>query len=477
MKHNFAKTKILATLGPAIDTKEKLSAIIQAGVDGLRMNFSHSDYNYYENVFKLIHEVRGELKLPIPILQDLGGPKIRCGEVEGEGVELVEGTRFEITTEEIVGTAEIVYCTYEQLPQDAKVGDRVLIDDGLLHLRVTELKEKSIVCEVEVGGLLKRRKGINLPGMKLQAPSVSEKDYHDLEFALKFNVDYVALSFVREAEDINKIRRWLKEKKRDVQIIAKIEKQEAVDNFEQILAVSDGIMVARGDLGVEISPQAVPVIQKGIIRRCNEVGKLVITATQMLDSMINNPMPTRAEASDVANAVLDGTDVVMLSGETAMGRHPAKTVKTMNDILLRAEAHLYLRKKVNHESPATLYDNILDSLGQSLVKIVKQTKASAIVAFTEVGNKVRLFSKFRPDVPIFAVTNNFEAMNKLNLHWGVRSIYVESFDDEDSIVEMVNNYLKEINCVKQDDLVIFITGDPYSEKLIESRFRFEIIQL
>jgi len=470
-----AKTKILATLGPATETIETLGAIIDQGVDAIRLNFSHKNHSYYEGVFKTIDKARKEKKLPITVLQDLQGPKIRVGELSEEEIKLVSGQTIEITTEKILGTKNLISTSYEPLPKDANIGDRVLIDDGLIHLRVQEKKENSIICKIEEGGTLKPRKGMNLPGMKLSTPSVTEKDLADLEFGLEHNIDYVALSFVRDSNDIIKLRKWIKSRGYDIPIIAKIEKEEAVLNFEKILAHSDGIMVARGDLGVELNPQAVPIIQKNIIRRCNELGKLVITATQMLESMINNPVPTRAEASDVANAVLDGTDVVMLSAETSVGKYAPETVNIMNDILERAEANIHMKKRIKYETPQTLNDNILDALGKGIARMSDQVNVVSIIALTEFGNRARVISKFRPKVPILAVSNKFKIMNSINIHWGVKSIFYDYMDKEDEAIQTAINYLKENDIAKEGDIVLVTMGRPYIKEMKETNLRFIIV--
>lgn len=470
-----AKTKILATLGPATETVESLGAIIDQGVDAVRLNFSHNDHSYYEEVFKTIDSVRKQKKMPITVLQDLQGPKIRVGELEEKEIELISGETIEITTEKVKGTKDLISTSYKPLPEDANIGDRILIDDGLLHLRVKEKKEKSIICKIEEGGILKPRKGMNLPGMQLSTPSVTEKDLADLEFALKHKIDYVALSFVRNANDIIDLRKWINSKGYDIPIIAKIEKEEAVLNFEKILAHSDGIMVARGDLGVELNPQAVPIIQKNIIRRCNEVGKLVITATQMLESMINNPVPTRAEASDVANAVLDGTDVVMLSAETSVGKYPAETVNIMNDILERAEANIHMKKRIKYETPQTLNDNVLDALGKGIARMSDQVSVVAIIALTEFGNRARVISKFRPKVPILAVSDKFEVMNSVNIHWGVKTFFHEYLNNEDKAIEHAIDYLKEENMAQEGDIVLVTMGRPYTKEMKETNLRFIVV--
>lgn len=354
MSTKFAKTKILATVGPACDTTEKLAALVNAGCDAFRLNFSHGSHEYFERIFNMINNLCVDKSLPIPILIDLQGPKIRIGELNQPEIEIFTGDEIELTTEEIVGTKNKISVSYKSLPFDARVGETILINDGLICLEVKSTGANSVICKIIEGGSLKPRKGMNLPGMNLSTPSVTETDLNNLEFALKHRVDFIALSFVRKAEDIVQLREWLKNRGIEKPIIAKIEKPEAIQNFNSILAEADGIMVARGDLGVELAPQLVPVFQKRIIRKCNSVGKLVITATQMLESMIQNPVPTRAESSDIANAVWDGTDVVMLSGETSVGKFPVEAVKMMNDILLTTEGQPGYRSEIKFEIPNDL---------------------------------------------------------------------------------------------------------------------------
>jgi pyruvate kinase len=463
MKPLFAKTKILATLGPASDSRERLEALIDAGTDGIRLNFSHGNKEYFTRLFNLIHDICVEKSLPIPILVDLQGPKIRIGELTEPEIEINTGDTIEITTDDIPGTKEIISTSYKDLIKDAKKDETILIDDGLIKLRVTEKKKNRLVCTILEGGILKPRKGMNLPGMKLSAPSVTEKDYENLEFALQYRVDFIALSFVRRAEDIRGLRKWLNDRGYTIPLIAKIEKQEAVDNFEEILKESDGIMVARGDLGVELGPHLVPVIQKKIIRRCNEAGKLVITATQMLESMIHNPVPTRAEASDIANAVWDGTDVVMLSGETSVGKYPVDAVRIMNEILLTTESDPGMRKKTKYEKPENIFENMVDATGAGIVHISDQLNAAAIVIFTHFGSKANIISKFRPNASIFAISDKFETLNTLNLHWGIKPFYLSHISDEDSAIRESMKLLKEKNLIKDGDVVIFAAGQPLSD--------------
>jgi len=475
MNTQFAKTKILATLGPASDSIEKLSALIDAGCDAFRLNFSHGNLDYFEKVFLSINELCITKSLPIPILIDLQGPKIRIGELEQPEIEIFKGDKIEITTEKVIGTSKLISTSYSLLPMDAEIGNRILIDDGLIYLKVVAKGKSSITCEIIEGGILKPKKGMNLPGMKLSTPSVTEMDFANLEFALKHRVDFIALSFVRNAADITQLKKWLKERGYEKPIIAKIEKPEAVTNFESILNVSDGIMVARGDLGVELKPYDVPIIQKRIIKRCNELGKLVITATQMLESMVNNPVPTRAEASDVANAVWDGTDVVMLSAETSVGKYPAQAVKLMNEIILNAERAYEFEHEINFAKPELIDENLFDSMNKGITSISKQINAKAIVAFTAKGNTPISLSKFRPQAMIIAVSDSFDTMNLLSLKWGVVSIYCQDISDRHKAAEVVLQIILEKKFVEPGDLVIFTEGGLKIKNVRENWVRFEVV--
>ena len=422
MINNSRKTKILATLGPKTSSVESVKQLIISGVNAVRLNMSHGNYDFYSSLFENIHTARTELNSSLAILADLQGPKIRIGELSEPQIEIFAGNDIQITTEDITGNDKIISTSYKNLQRDAEVGDLILINDGLIRLRIKSKKENSIVCEIENGGILSPRKGMNLPGMKLSTPSLTDKDFEDLNFLKDKPVDYIALSFVRKSEDIIQLKEWLIKNGKSTPVIAKIEKKEAIDAFDSILNSADGIMVARGDLGVELSPAKVPVIQKEIIKRCNETGKLVITATQMLESMINSPIPTRAEAADVANAVWDGTDVVMLSGETSVGKHPVETVKMMHEIVINAEQHSISNESIKFQVPEALEENLFDSVLKGITSVAEQIKANAIVVFTYKGRAARGLAKFRPAAKIIAISDSFETMNNLCLRWGVNSL-------------------------------------------------------
>ena len=475
MNNDFSKTKILATLGPQTSTVEEVKKLISTGVGAVRLNMSHGNYDFYSSLFETIHTARTELNSPLAILADLQGPKIRIGELKEKEIEIFSGNEIEITTEDLIGDEKILSTSYKDLSKDAEIGDSILINDGLIRLRIINKKDKSIVCKIETGGILSPRKGMNLPGMKLSTPSLTDKDFEDLEFLITKPVDYIALSFVRKPEDIIQLKDWLKKKEKPIPVIAKIEKKEAIDSFDSILNAADGIMVARGDLGVELSVARVPVLQKEIIKKCNEHGKLVITATQMLESMINSPIPTRAEAADVANAVWDGTDVVMLSGETSVGKHPVETVKMMREIILNAEKHFTTNENIKFQVPETLDDNLFDSVLKGITLVAEQVKATAMVVFTFKGRAARGLAKFRPTAKIIALSDSFETMNNLCLRWGVTSLFVEKIDKQYAAVEEAKELILKAGLVNKGELVIFLSRAPFSEKGRSDFLHFEVL--
>ncbi len=472
---SIAKTKILATLGPATQDVQSIRNLIKAGVDGVRLNFSHGDLDFFKELFHSIHTACSEEKTPLAILADLQGPKIRIGELKYPSINLINGETIEITIEDIKGTEKIISTSYKELANDAQIGDQILINDGLVRLKVQEKKKKSLICKIINGGILTAKKGMNLPGMKLSTPSITPRDYENLEFILTQRVDYIALSFVRNANDVLELKNWLEEKQSKIPVIAKIEKREAVDNLFEIILAADGIMVARGDLGVELPPQEVPVLQKSIIRHCNALGKLVITATQMLESMINSPIPTRAEATDVANAVWDGTDVVMLSAETSVGKFPFDAVKIMNDIIVNAENHNEDRVSNFYLTPDNLQEKLFDSVGKAVVEISKQINAQAIVVFTFEGRTARIISKYKPESKIIAISNSFHTMNNLCLRWGVTSVYREIINKEHLAIDDAKELILKENLAQKGDLIIFTAGAPYSEKSRANWLRFEVL--
>jgi pyruvate kinase len=475
LNNNSRKTKILATLGPETSGVERIKQLIDAGVNAVRLNMSHGNYDFYSSLFENIHTARTELNSPLAILADLQGPKIRIGELAEPQIEIFSGKEIEITTEDIIGNEKIISTSYKNLQRDAEVGDLILINDGLIRLKIIKKTKNSVVCEIENGGILSPRKGMNLPGMKLSTPSLTEKDFEDLNFLIDKPVDYIALSFVRKAEDILQLKEWLGKKGKPIPVIAKIEKKEAIDSFDSILNSADGIMVARGDLGVELSLAKVPVIQKEIIKRCNETGKLVITATQMLESMIHSPIPTRAEAADVANAVWDGTDVVMLSGETSVGKHPVETVKMMHEIVINAEQHSISNENIKFQVPEALEENLFDSVLKGITSVAEQIKANSIVVFTYKGRAARGLAKFRPASKIIAISDSFETMNNLCLRWGVNSLFIDKIDKQHAAIEEAKDLVLNAGLVNKGELVIFLSRAPFSEKGRSDFLHFEVL--
>lgn len=471
----FRKTKILATLGPQTSDTNAIKRLITSGVNAVRLNMSHGNYDFYSTVFENIHTVRTELNTPLAILADLQGPKIRIGELKEKQIKIFSGNRIEITTEDIVGDDKIISTSYKDLSKDADVGDLILINDGLIRLKIIEKKENSVVCEIENGGILSPRKGMNLPGMNLSTPSITEKDFEDLAFLLDKPIDYFALSFVRKADDISGLKEWLNKNGKSTPVIAKIEKKEAIGSFDSILNVADGIMVARGDLGVELSPAKVPVIQKEIIKKCNETGKLVITATQMLESMIESPIPTRAEAADVANAVWDGTDVVMLSGETSVGKYPVETVKMMHEIVINAEQHFIQNENIKFQIPEALEENLFDSVLKGITSVAEQVKANAIVVFTFKGRAAKGLAKFRPNAKIIAISDSFETMNNLCLRWGVHSVHIDIIDKQNAAINEAKELILNAGLVNKGELVIFLSRAPISESGRSDFLHFEVL--
>lgn len=451
------RTKIVATIGPASSTRPVLEKLILAGMNVARLNFSHGTYEQHGEVIKVIRSLSRTMNKPIGILLDLQGPKIRTGTLkDGHPVLLKKGRRIRITTDNVEGTAEMVSTTYANLKGDVKKGDKLLIDDGLIELRVLFKRKTVITCEVINGGLLKEHKGINLPGIKVSAPSLTDKDRRDLNFGIKVGVDYFALSFVRKAEDLRQIKRIIQRQGHQTPVVAKIEKPEALDNLEDILEAADAIMVARGDLGVELNPEQVPCIQKKIIAAAIEANKPVITATQMLESMSTNPIPTRAEASDVANAIFDGTDAVMLSGETASGQYPVRSVKMMAKIAAQAENSEFMKFNLRHAQDPT--DLVPHAVAQSAVSILNELSAKGIVVFSASGSTAKLISKKRPSKPVYAFTPSVRVYNRLSLIWGLTPLYIATIDNTNRLIQASENILLDKKIALKDDLIIIVVG-------------------
>lgn len=459
---SYNKTKIVATVGPASSSKEMLRALIKEGVDVFRLNFSHGKHEDHQKVVDAVRELNKELGSHVALLQDLQGPKIRVNDME-DGVEIVRGQEIIITTRQLKGNNEIVSTSYENLPNDVKKGDMILIDDGKIELKVKEVRGIDVVCEVVYGGPLKSRKGINLPFTKVSAPSLTEKDLADLEFGLKNNVEWVALSFVRKAKDIEILKFIIDSKKSTTRIVAKIEKPEALEHIDEIIAATDAVMVARGDLGVEIWMEEVPMVQKMLVQKCNKAAKPVIVATQMMESMIENPRPTRAETNDVANAVMDGADALMLSAETAAGKYPLEVIRSMVRTISSVEkqGNIFFRfQEVNPSSPNYLSESLI----LTACKLAKDVNARAIVGMTQLGYAAYRASSHRPNANIFAFTSNESIINTMNLAWATRAYHYDKAHSTDETIADVEGILKRDGHVIPGDIFIILASMPIQER-------------
>ena len=459
MIKNSKKTKIVCTLGPASQTEEILTKLVENGLNVCRFNFSHGSHEEHKERLDLVKKVREKLNKPIAILLDTKGPEIRTGKFTEPEVLLDAGQKFTITMEDIDGDKDRCTVSYKELIDDIKVGDRILIDDGLVGLKVQEIKDKDIICIVENSGIVKNNKGVNIPGVKINLPAITAKDIGDIEFGINQGIDFIAASFVRKASDVLAIREILeKNNANDIQIISKIENQEGVENIDEILTVSDGIMVARGDLGVEIPTEDMPIVQKNMIKKCNKVAKPVITATQMLDSMIRNPRPTRAEVTDVANAIYDGTDAIMLSGETAAGKYPVEAVKMMATIAKRTEQTLNYDKLIQENTPNHL--TVTDAISHATCATAMDLKASAIITATSSGYTARMVSKFRPQSPIVATTNSDKVMRRMSLIWGVHPAKSLKAHNTDEVIEKSIEAAQNDEYIENGELVVITAGVP-----------------
>ena len=463
------RTKIVSTIGPATSSEEQLERLMQAGMNVARLNFSHGTQDEHAIVIERIRAISTRLGWSVAILQDLQGPKIRTGTLQGgHPVKLVDGSNVIITTRPILGDAQTISTTYKNLPQDVKAGDRILLDDGLIELRVLGSNGIDVQCLVVHGGLLNEHKGINLPGVAVSAPALTEKDREDLKFGLVHGVDYVALSFVRKPEDVLEAKQFIREnlthrssKSADAPppLIAKLEKPEAIARLDEILDVVDGVMVARGDLGVEMAPEKVPMIQKRIIARCNDLGLPVITATQMLESMITNPRPTRAEASDVANAILDGTDAIMLSAETAVGAYPIEAVQMMVRIALETEAG-----NRTSSQPQCKRLTQAHAVSHAARALSEETSVQAIVVFTRSGSSAHLISKDRPRTPILAYTPFERVYHRLALWWGVWPYRVPLQNTTEDLITLVEERLQADKLVQHGEHVVIMGSLPVASQ-------------
>ncbi|MEK4486721.1 pyruvate kinase [Psychrobacillus sp. FSL H8-0484] len=471
------KTKIVCTIGPASESEEMLEKLIEAGMNVARLNFSHGSHEEHAARIKTIKAVSKKLGKIVGILLDTKGPEIRTHKMENDSIELISGQTIDISMTEVLGNTERFSISYEKLIEDVQEGSIILLDDGLIELIVKKINisDGIISTYVQNAGTLKNNKGVNVPGVSVQLPGITEKDAKDILFGIEQDVDFIAASFVRRAKDVLEIRELLeKNNGAQIQIIPKIENQEGVDNIDEIILVSDGLMVARGDLGVEIPAEEVPLVQKSLIQKCNEAGKPVITATQMLDSMQRNPRPTRAEASDVANAIFDGTDAIMLSGETAAGLYPVEAVQTMDKIAKRTENAVDYRANVTKLSKAREV-NLTDAIGQAAAHTAINLKVKAVIAPTESGYTAKMIAKFRPGVPIIAVTSSITPSRKLTLVWGVYPIVGRKAQSTDEILEVAVEESILHHYVTHGDLVVITAGVPVGEAGTTNLMKVHII--
>ncbi|MDU1711993.1 MAG: pyruvate kinase [Staphylococcus epidermidis] len=470
------KTKIVCTIGPASESEEMLEKLMNAGMNVARLNFSHGSHEEHKARIDTIRKVAKRLNKTIGLLLDTKGPEIRTHNMKDGLIVLEKGKEVIVSMNEVEGTPEKFYVTYENLINDVNIGSYILLDDGLVELQVKEInKDKGEVkCDILNTGELKNKKGVNLPGVKVNLPGITDKDADDIRFGIKENVDFIAASFVRRPSDVLDIRQILEEEKAEITIFPKIENQEGIDNIEEILEVSDGLMVARGDMGVEIPPESVPMVQKDLIRKCNKLGKPVITATQMLDSMQRNPRATRAEASDVANAIYDGTDAVMLSGETAAGQYPEEAVKTMRNIAVSAEAAQDYKKLLSDRTKL-VETSLVNAIGVSVAHTALNLNVKAIVAATESGSTARTISKYRPHSDIIAVTPSEKTARQCAIVWGVNPVVKEGRKTTDALLNNAVATAVETGRVSNGDLIIITAGVPTGEKGTTNMMKIHLV--
>lgn len=457
------KTKIVATLGPATQSAAHIEKLVKAGVDVCRLNLSHGELSWHKDRVRLIRNISQKLNKPVSVILDLQGPRIRTGGLQnGKPIRLKSGETIAITARNIAGREGLIATAYQSLPRDVKKGDRILLDDGTMELRILGASGKEVKCLVVTGGVLKEHKGMNLPGVQLSVPSLTEKDRSDLSEGLAWGVDYIALSFVRSAQDVKTAKAFIEKQGFSVPVIAKIEKPEAVQDIDEILDEADGVMIARGDLGVEMEMEKVPLIQKDIIKRANKKGKPVITATQMLESMISHPRPTRAEASDVANAILDGTDAVMLSGETSVGKYPILAVNMMSHIAVEAEKNMPSaelgRRLSDLKSQNRNFKIFAAAVAHAALDAAIATDAAAIIAYTLSGKTAQLISKLKPSCRICALTPEEAVYNRLPLLWGVVPILIPFGDSTDAMLGLGEKTLRERRLLRKGDAVVIVSG-------------------
>jgi len=475
MKIPYNRTKIVATLGPACSSKDSLLAIIKAGVNICRINFSHGSHEVHLKSIQLIREINEQYKMNIGILADLQGPKIRIGMVKDNAIHIVPGQRIWFTTHEVLGDENQLYLTYENFPKDVHPGELILLDDGKLQMKIVETNRvDKVLAEVVHGGVLSSKKGVNLPNTKISTSSLTEKDIEDLHFALDHNVEWIGLSFVRSAEDIIELKRIIHERGSHARTIAKIEKPEAIDCIDEIIDATDGVMVARGDLGVEMPMEVVPLLQKSIVKKCVQKSKPVIIATQMMESMITTARPTRAEVNDVANSVLDGADAVMLSAETSVGEYPVIVVETMAKIIRNIEEKEYPYNHLEFSpNPSRL---LSDAICHSATFLAKETHAKAIVSMTQTGYTAFEISSYRPEARTYIFTSNKSLLNLLSLVWGVKGFFYDKMESTDESINDVNAILKEEHMVQEGDVVINTSSMPILKKGKTNMIKVSIIE-
>jgi pyruvate kinase len=477
MQIHFNKTKIIATVGPSSNTYEKLVALIEAGTDVFRLNFSHGTHADHQAVIKTVRQINEQEGMSICLMQDLQGPKIRLGDIQGGHIEIVKGQRLKIVCSDEIGVPGRLSTIYKDLAKDVRVGDSILIDDGKIELRVDFTdSEKEIEAEVIFGSIVKPRKGINLPNSKVSAPSLTPKDIADLHFGLDNDVEWVALSFVRKVEDIIAIKEIIAERGKDAKVIAKIEKPEAIKNIDGIIQASDAIMVARGDLGVEVGMEEVPMIQKMLVEKANCAGKPVIIATQMMESMISNPRPTRAETNDIANAVIDGADALMLSAETASGDFPVETITVMNKTIESVETHaeIFHRNFVFNPQSDTFYN---DSIVANAINLARDTNAAAIIGLSKSGYTAFQIAKHRPKANIFIFTDNTRLLSQMNLVWGIRGLFYGKFNtsNTDETIIDVKKHLIDEGHLKTGDVFINTASMPVNAQKKTNMIKLSVV--
>lgn len=471
------KTKIVCTIGPATDDDNIMRELISGGMNVARFNFSHGDFEIHKRRFEQVKRIREELNMPVATMLDTKGPEIRLGKfVDNKPVEIKDGDVYTLTTQDVPCTDKVGSISFKKLPQDVSIGSRILINDGVIELIAEKITTTDIICRVIHGGLLSNNKGINVPGIKLSMPFISESDMNDLEFGAKMGYDFIAASFVRSSADINYLRKYLHSLGWfNVRIIAKIENLDGVENIDEILEEADGIMVARGDMGVEIPFEQIPAIQKALIHKGYNAGKQVITATQMLESMITNPRPTRAEITDVANAIYDGTSAIMLSGETAAGAYPVETLRTMALIAKTTEKNINYRSRFANRPPSTNSD-IANAIAHATVTTAHDLNAKAIITVTKAGSTARLISKYRPDVPIISCTTGDDIQRQMNLSWGVIPLIIDEKTNSDELFHEAANAAKKQGLVKEGDTVVLTAGVPLGVSGNTNLMRVDVIK-